>query len=641
MALAALFGGRVHAAEPDLVVEAEAYSDSDADRARGAVTVIEVDDRLPDGADLADAVARAPGTTVRRLGGLGAFSAVSLRGAALRQVQVHLDGIPLNPDGSAAFNLSQLPLRAFSDIEVWRGAGPARLAAAPLGGVIDLRTARQAESPLTLEASLGSWRTGRAAARGGTVVGGTEVLGAVEGLSTRADFVHFDDNGTDARWLDDRLADRLYNDKRQVSGLLRLRSVRAPVRRTGLIVLNLRDEGLPGPVGARPDGRLRTAWALASGELAGRVGLATVRARGWAQLRDERFERPAGPATTERQAQAGAHLSVDRPWALGDLGAAVQLRRDARLSTQLDALAAGRWSTTLVAHGTVEPLGEALTLEGVAQAQAWLERRGDERITRLAPLPRVGLRWRAAERLTVRAAAGRAVRPPDFLELFGDRGPVRGRADLRPERGTWADAGLRWHGDVVRAELGGFAHYAVDRIVFVQNSQRELVPINLGQSWVGGIEAGADLAVEPLDVRGALTVSPSFVLSDVVGLHGKRLPRIPLVGGTAEVGLSAPGWGRISYDLAYASQNAWDEANLFVAPPRLLHGLAVRVTPDPRLPTVGLSVRNVGNTLVQAMDRDPLNPRAGRVLRPITDFAGYPLPGRTALLTLTWTPRPS
>lgn len=218
---------------------------------------------------------------------------------------------------------------------------------------------------------------------------------------------------------------------------------------------------------------------------------------------------------------------------------------------------------------------------------------------------------------------------------------MRGRADLRPERGTWADAGLRLHGDGLGAELTGFVHHAVDRIVYVQNAQRDLVPINLGESWIGGVELGGHAVGPWLDGRASLSLSPSAVVSEVPGLHGRRLPRVPLVGGFAEVGLRWRDQARISYDLSYDGGNAWDEAGLFVAPPRMLHGAALRLRPRPGWPAIGITVRNLTDRIVLPMARDPRRPESGEVIRPLTDFAGYPLPGRTALLTVSWSPESS
>ena len=105
-----------------------------------SVAVIPIDEGTPQSADVAEALDAAAGAAVQRLGGLGDWSAVSLRGANLRHTQVYLDGLPLNPDGASVVNLSELPLRAFERIEVYRGGAPAALDASPLGGAVNLVT---------------------------------------------------------------------------------------------------------------------------------------------------------------------------------------------------------------------------------------------------------------------------------------------------------------------------------------------------------------------------------------------------------------------------------------------------------------------------------------------------------------------
>ena len=123
-----------------MVIEEERPDAPDPGAISSSVTVIPVDETLPSGADVGSVVESASGTVVRRLGGLGDYSAVSIRGSSFRQVQVYLDGVPLNPDGSATVNLSELPLSAFERVEIYRGNAPPSFAAAPIGGVCLLYT---------------------------------------------------------------------------------------------------------------------------------------------------------------------------------------------------------------------------------------------------------------------------------------------------------------------------------------------------------------------------------------------------------------------------------------------------------------------------------------------------------------------
>lgn len=614
----------------DVVVEGERQERSDPAEAGESVTVVPLDARLPPGSDVADVVARAPGTTVRRLGGLGSYAAVSLRGSALRQVQVHLDGLPLNPDGSAAVNLAAVPLAALDHVAVWRGAAPPELAAAPLGGVVDLRT-RDADAPLTLRVEGGSWRTARALVHGAASTDQVRVLGGASVLTSRADFRAFDDNNTPGLLDDDRVRRRTDNDRTQAAGLLSVASTR-PGGWRGLGAVSLRDEGLAGPIGGLPLGRLRTAWALAA---VGRDLGVSSSMRGWAQAREELRTPPDGGAKRDRFAQAGltAHTAhVTERLRLGVTGQArldLQHQQDTpgrpRRAT-LTAVPALRWLPT---RGTA--------IEPVLHVQGWLEGGFGEEAARLAFNPRISVRARPTEHWVVHAAAGRAVRPPDFLELFGDRGATVGRADLRPERSVWADVGARYLRSAWSAEVAAFASDAVDRILFVQNGARALVPINAEPSSVVGVEGGLTGGTRHLDARLSATWTETWMRA---GPHaGRRLPRIPRLAGHLDLGARPVHQVRLGLTADALGGNAWDQANLTIAPPRLLVGADLRVDPGGPWPAVDVGVRNLADRIVARTPQDPRYPDGPRVERPLTDFAGYPLPGRTWVVGLTWSPR--
>ncbi len=104
--LVGAFLAPAHATEPDpasdeagglIVVEADGLLEGEG---TASLTVIPVDERLARDASVAGVLERVAGARVLSLGGLGDFSAVGIRGSSLRQVQVFIDGIPLNPDGS-------------------------------------------------------------------------------------------------------------------------------------------------------------------------------------------------------------------------------------------------------------------------------------------------------------------------------------------------------------------------------------------------------------------------------------------------------------------------------------------------------------------------------------------------------------
>jgi len=56
---------------------------------------------------------------------------------------------------------------------------------------------------------------------------------------------------------------------------------------------------------------------------------------------------------------------------------------------------------------------------------------------------------------------------------------------------------------------------------------------------------------------------------------------------------------------------------------------------------VALDLRNVFDTFIGTAQRNPLRPAPGDVAPvPLQDFRGQPLPGRSFMLTLGWSPRP-
>ena len=86
--------------------------------------------------DAGDVLDQLAGVVVRRLGPPGSRTYVSVRGSSFRQVAVHLDGIPLNPDGSAGIDLSGVPVDQV-DLRLWRTFAPPAYGAPAMGAVLD------------------------------------------------------------------------------------------------------------------------------------------------------------------------------------------------------------------------------------------------------------------------------------------------------------------------------------------------------------------------------------------------------------------------------------------------------------------------------------------------------------------------
>ncbi|THF61126.1 hypothetical protein E6C76_21285 [Pseudothauera nasutitermitis] len=106
----------------------------------GIVSVAYPDDVKGEHKTIPDLLDQIPGVYVRRLGGSAHYTTASIRGAAPSQVNIYIDGVPLNTASETAADLSTLPIANVERIEVYRGTTPARFSGAPIGGAINIVT---------------------------------------------------------------------------------------------------------------------------------------------------------------------------------------------------------------------------------------------------------------------------------------------------------------------------------------------------------------------------------------------------------------------------------------------------------------------------------------------------------------------
>jgi iron complex outermembrane receptor protein len=476
----------------------------------------------------------------------------------------------------------------------------------------------------------------------------------VDALRTEGDFRWFDDAATRYNPVDDAVRPRVNNDAAQLAAHAVITARTGAIEWVVVDSLLAREEGVPGPAGARTTTvRFATARNLLSVEARGAGGRGAGRVRAWLSTREERLDDPLGEIgvsaerTRDRSGAAGlravavatpsahARLAAVADWRvdgffahdrLSGTSAPARLRQVVRLSTSANL----RFAADRLA---VDPVIEWVGLGPVSGAAA---------PGAVALAPRVATRWRVSRVLSLGSGVSRDLRPPDLLELYGDRGALVGRPDLRPERGWQADAWLRvaLPEERASAELVAFVGGRRDGIVYVQNAQRTAIPMNLDRAAVRGLEGTFAARVGRVDLRASATHLLAVNRSEHAAYAGKDLPRQPRwqadLAATARLGERAS----VGWTTSHASGTWLDATNWFLAPPRTLHGAFARVRPGG--PVEGLSIElGVANLLdarVQEVPRNPLDPGdPGTVPQAITDFAGYPLPGRTALAALRWT----
>lgn len=640
------------------------------------VTVVHVDALAGETRGVAEAIGAAVGVEARSLGGLGTFSSIAVRGASPGHTQVSVDGVALSRLGSVTADLSRFELDSVDELELYRGSVPVTLGGAGLGGALNLVTrVGRAATGERWRVSLGGGSFGARSARvrwgDGDPDDGLGVTVGVGYAGATGDFRFFDDGGTNLVTSDDRTATRINNGYDLVDGFARAGGQRGDLGwQVGVRALAKR-QGVPGAGWDQARAvRLDTAGAVVDGALVverpGDVeGLATRVALD-GLIEAQAFRDPDDEIGLAAQDRRYLTLGVggSNAWTLRRgrhrLAAAVDARADRYRDRAVDAPMARETAGTRLAaalaladdvglwHGrlAIEPAVrvEVMRTDPLVDANAADPTDLPPRSEALAS-PRLGVRALAAADVAIKGGVGRYARVPTALELFGDRGFIVGRPDLRTERGWAADLGVvlapaRAHGplDRVYVELAGFWSRPEDAIALVTTGGLVTRPVNLPGADVHGVELTASGRL-----AGALTGSLAYTWLDarqrarMASLDGKRLPGRPehaaylrLDGGHRLRGRLLAGF----VDASYQAGSFLDEANLAVVPARWLLGAGVKVEVRRGL-TVALEGKNLADSRIESVPLDPPpRPDLDRVPRAIADVAGYPLPGRAAYLRL-------
>ncbi len=424
-----------------------------------AVSVITAQELAAMGAlTVADALRVLPEVRIKDSGGPGSLTTVSIRGSASTQVLILLDGVPLNRPDQASMDLSTLPIQNVDHIEVLRGPFSAIYGSAALGGVINIVTRAAPQS--SLSARTGSFgESADVVSLGGELSGLTYLVQGI--LSGSTGFA------PDTDYSNSTVMARLRWTAAQDS------TATLTVNRLWHVV------GTPGPVPFQ-DLRSRTWEGRTLVDLTWRSG------------------RPDGPGTMLRfytldddvafvgpafafQSDDVAHLwgaqgqLILAPWPghLVTLGADYQGQSIAHTDNSPAAFNNVGYDLGLYVQDDWHLTPGLLLSAGVREDSFPLY--GTQ------VNPRIGVVVLLNDRLTLRAAAGRAFRAPSFDELAP---AFFGNPSLQPETAWSYDLGLEYAiAPGLTAQLTGFYKDATNLIT---SSPPLFVPMNVGHAIVSG-----------------------------------------------------------------------------------------------------------------------------------------------------------
>ncbi|GAB6061691.1 TonB-dependent receptor plug domain-containing protein [Deferrisoma palaeochoriense] len=613
-----------------------------------AVTVIPAERFQEKATSVPEVLEQSVGLTIRRFGGLGAFSTASIRGSTGQQVAVLLDGVPLAGPGTGLVNLGDLPLGDVERIEVYRGTSPLRLRSPAIGGVINVVT-RRAKPGWTAraDATYGSFDT--LDARGVVSWKGDRVglLASGSYTSSDGDFEFLDDNGTRANPDDDETTTRRNNAFYARNLLAKVSWEPSPLLR-----LELSDdyfdkrEGVPGIGSNQSDtARLRTYRNVLSVRA---VRDAFLSENLGAELFLHRVDETTAFLDPLGEIGVGRQDNVNETVAWGGEGILTWYWGEAQVLSFLGAYrnerAESRDELTEPSQGDTQ---ERTTYQAGVEDEVYLL---DDRLVLVPqvlytfldhefggrspfswkelPSPddrgywtyRVGLSSQPRPWIKVRANVARAYRFPTLTELFGDRGTVIGNPELVPERGVNWDVGVSldpvWPGGRVHLEAAYFQSRTDDLILFEQTSQRTVRATNVSSAWVWGVETAWSLEVaNRLAVSGNYTFQHTENTSDIPYYRGNQLPGRPEHELFNRLELLLPLGLKAFHEFSWTSGNYLDAANFERADIRRIHNLGLSARPTGTL-TVTFEAKNLTDEQV-------------------SDALGFPLPGRSYYVTVS------
>jgi len=613
----------------------------------GFATVHRPDDGATRPVRVGDLIEEGAGVRVTRYGGLGTLVTPSVRASAPGQVEVYLDGVPLQSPQWGTGGLPDVPVAHLDRVEVYRGVAPAGFGTAGIGGIVNLVSAAPA-APLTrAEVAVGSFGTRSVdLMRAGRWRDGRYSV-STHYLATDGDYEYHDRHGTPENPDDDRTVTRSNAELEELGVLAR---VTAPAWRG--IRLTVADEiafsegGVPGRESLQTENvsfesfrHFVRATVEPAGPLPGGIRLSgtAFRRDGWERFRNP--DRETGfPRSGSDDESTTYGVDALAEWSHRGRRPTVRLFGESRWDrftpeSLNPAVGKGferrRRSGTLVGETVVRLPGRI----EVVPSYRYQESRDnfaapepvggppvplDEPHWSVHHAPAVGARWTPASGVTVKAHYAEYARFPTPVELFGSSGSVSGNPELEAERGSTFDAGLV-------AELGGSSFLEIvffrsrreNLIVFLENSQRTVKAQNLEEAEAEGVEVSFAVG------RGGLVrVSGSYTAQRAVNTgpspvyHGRRIPHAPdhdlFLRASHDAGPYA-----VFYELDYESASFRDRANLpeNESPERALHG-------------AGMSLRFQGGAVELAGEIENLTDER------VTDVEGYPLPGRSFRLAL-------
>lgn len=632
----------------EIEIEAKPIEEEKSVSQPSFVTVIPEEELEQGFTTVPEAIAETVGVRVNRLGGLGDFSSISIRGSTSEQVLVYMDGVLLNEAQGGGVNLGTIPASHIGEIEIYRGSAPMIFGATGIGGVIHIKTKQPGKGELlSAQVRYGSFNTLRVNGLLSQKLAHWSYLVGYDYSTSDNDFLFLDDKGTKFNASDDEVVKRNNNAFRSLNVLAKLEYDWSPKTHLNLYHNFLRTfKGIPGlgafqSLNANFRSReYRTGLEIHHERILNKNINLNVAYKHWYKIekfKDLEGEIGVGNQDNENKTErhegtfsmeylAGSHQQLK-----GLFNARVERFTPFDHLQEIQVATSGRRTLSVGLEDQINFWdGTLVVVPSLMYDLISNDFRGETFITgigRDVPSPddyrfltkQVGAFYRFTEVFEIRGNIGHYFRPPNFFELFGDRGGVIGSVALLPEEGLNMDIGIRYtkqFGPFVkdlRLEAVYFENKIEDIIVFIQTSQRTSRPENIGRADISGVEVVASLNLGArVRFSGNYTYQRAVNRSGIPSQEGRILPGRPVHAFSGKINFLSV-LGSLFYTYNFTAQNYLDPANQLPTLPRSIHGVGFSIAPT-RLILISLEVKNLTDNQIE-------------------DIFGYPLPGRSYFLT--------
>ncbi len=590
-----------------------------------------------------DRVQQISGVHIQRYGGLDEATSISIRGSSGSQVKVLLDGVPLETASAEGIGLGHVATATLSKIEVYKSLTPSEFGVGCIGGVVNLKS-REFEKGLSQRYGLGFGSFLTFDTLGELMYGGkkNDVSFGINYRRTDGDFSYLDNNGTPLNLADDQRVNRQNNEKQTIHPYLKWHH-RFHDRLEMKVTQHFFriDSGVPGLANFQS--------LTADKSLTEWLGSFQFDAKGFfkdrVKVSNNIFYRLIKSQFSDPNAEIGLGIAQDNDnitWIVGDrflwqtdLSKNIIVKEGAEYTYEWfkpkDYVAANPVGSVSSRHQInvfLEPhfyffkKKFLFSLKGQSINAFYDINNNDNSLNNAGTFTSgktenqfagsAAINFEPVKNLHFKASAGREVRLPQFVEMFGDQGFVLGNAQLTSEKTLKFDAGIVW--------LKKYKDKAVGKIHFETNY----------------FEAHTDDLIQFEMVSGyarASNIGSALIRGFEVGISTELFKYISLSS---------------NYTFQWAKDSAVNVGNFLVGRPKheinagvdfekgiFSTGMDVNFIDDQYLD--GLNTQRVDNRLVLNFDTGVLikeRYRLGFEIKNITnsqvvDAVGFPLPGRS------------